>query len=421
MLEFELLNIEELIKRRIKIGPVYETNYLSSVLKRKKLDLNMTLEDFTNGICSLALGSRILRNLTDWRNKVVPLLCERVDVDYESLSKLESNNRIEKALYAFMNMDYNQVLETEEVTYEGVYIAEDELIKAFKFLIKREYKKLNNVITKLDTVKDCLSDIELFSLLLIVFEYNFYILRCNKAMEYIKLLEMFYLKNDKCILFIKERKFILSCIMEHNDVKYLFEELKRDFHLYTIDKQIGFYIYYNQTLDTQEAYDYLLDMGKNYIPEKYNEEYNYSKALVLSKMGNHLEAMKLIIESGYARAKFVSLFAYNLFLYSLSSPSESEYKSYKGKLYSLMKIGTMNSGDTYHVAFLKLMQLELENVPLEEICNNIKNNLIKELFDYCYPLYDDYIKDRYCLLLGKLCRYKDAYMFLLQTKILLKK
>ena len=167
MLEFELLNIEELIKRRIKIGPVYETNYLSSVLKRKKLDLNMTLEDFTNGICSLALGSRILRNLTDWRNKVVPLLCERVDVDYESLSKLESNNRIEKALYAFMNMDYNQVLETEEVTYEGVYIAEDELIKAFKFLIKREYKKLNNVITKLDTVKDCLSDIELFSLLLV--------------------------------------------------------------------------------------------------------------------------------------------------------------------------------------------------------------------------------------------------------------
>ena len=421
MLEFELVNIDQLITKRIKMGPVVVTNYLSSILKRRKLDLNMTLDDFTSGICSQALGSKILRNLVESTNKVVPKLCERVGVEYDSLSKLESNNRIENILYNFIDMKYDLILQTQEVTYEGIYIAEDELVKAYKYLIKREYKKLSTVITKLDSVKECLSDVELFSLLLIVFEYNFYILRCNKALEYMKLLECFCLKNNKCNLFLKERKFMISCVMEHTDVKYLFEDLKRDFHLYSIDKQIGFYIYYNQTLGTQDAYNYLEEIGKNYIPEQYKEDYNYAKALILSKMGCHLYAMKLIIESGYARAKFVSLFAYNLFMYSLSSPSESDFKAYKAKLYSLMKIGTMNSGDSYHVAFLKLMQLELENSSFEDICNNIKNALIKDLYDYCYPLYDEYIKDRYCLLLGKLCRYKDAYMFLLQTKIHLKK
>ena len=73
------------------------------------------------------------------------------------------------------------------------------------------------------------------------------------------------------------------------------------------------------------------------------------------------------------------------------------------------------------MGFLRLMQYEIDETSLETICNFIKNGLIKELYDYCYPLYDEYIKERYCLLLGKLCRYKDAYLFLLQTKIHLKK
>ena len=55
------------------------------------------------------------------------------------------------------------------------------------------------------------------------------------------------------------------------------------------------------------------------------------------------------------------------------------------------------------------------------ICNFIKNSLIKEMYDYCYPLYDEYIKERYCLLLGKLCKYKEAYLYLLETKMDLKK
>ena len=421
MYQIELLNIKTLVEKRMEIGPVEETNYLASIMKRRRIELNLTLAQTTKGICSEALHSKLERNRTSIKNKVVPLLCERLSLDYKTLSKLENNKRVEKALNLFMEMEYDSLLEIEETICEGIFVAEDEIVKSFKYLVKREFKKLNNCILNLDTVKECLSDIELFSLLLIVFEYNVYILRCNKAMEYMELLEIFCLKKDKFRLFLKERRFILSCIMEHSDVKYLFEDLRREFHLYTIEKQFGFTLYYHQTLNTEDSYNYIEAMGKKYIPEQYKEDYQYAKALVLSKLGNHLDAMKVILESGYSRAKFVCLFAYNLFLYSSYSPSEGEFKSYKGKLLSLMKIGTRNSGDTYHVAFLKLMQLEIEKSPLEVICNDIKNCLIKELYDYCFPLYDEYITERYCLLLGKLCRYKDAYMFLLQSKIHLKK
>ena len=67
------------------------------------------------------------------------------------------------------------------------------------------------------------------------------------------------------------------------------------------------------------------------------------------------------------------------------------------------------------------MQLEIDKSNSDIICNFIKNQLLKELYGYSYPLYDEYIKDRYCLLLGKLCKYKEAYLYLLETKMDLKK
>jgi hypothetical protein len=86
-----------------------------------------------------------------------------------------------------------------------------------------------------------------------------------------------------------------------------------------------------------------------------------------------------------------------------------------------MKLSSQNSGDTYHVAFLRLMQYEIDRSNSEIVCDFIKNTFVKELSDYSYPLYQEYIIERYCLLLGKLCRYKDAYVYLLQEKINLKK
>lgn len=421
MNDLNLKNIKETIKKRQEQGPIEDTNYLSSILKSKRLELNLTLSDVTKDICSEAFLSKVERNLMDPKNTRVEQLCERLDLDYEKISSLGNNQRIEKILNLFIDNNYNAILEMEEKICDGVYVAEDEIVKAFKYLIRREYKKLYACILGIDTVKDCLSDIELFSLLLIVFEYNLSILRCQKAKEYMELLESFEFKKNKYNLYLKEKKFILNCIIEHNEVNYLFEEIRKSFHLYSTTKQFGLMMYYHETLSTEEAYNYLLQMGKEYVPEFYKEEYAYAKILLLTKLNRNVEAMKMILESNYNKVRFLTLYAYNLFMYKASQPQDLDFKNYKSRLISLMKIGTQNSGDTYHVGFLRLMQYEIDETNSDTICNFIKNSLIKEMYDYCYPLYDEYIKERYCLLLGKLCRYKDAYLFLLQTKIHLKK
>lgn len=421
MYKIFLRNINELIEKRKVQGPVQESNYLSAILKNKRIELKLTLSEITENICSEAFLSKVERNLMSPRNEKVALLCERLDLDYYKLVNLESNDRIETLLYSFFDYDYESILNMEDKICDGVFIAQDEIIKAYKYLINKDYKNLHFCIIGLDNVKECLSEIELFALLLVVYEYNFNSLQYYKALEYLNLLNKANIKNYKCDLYLKEINFILNCKMENNNIDYLFEDIKKDFPLFSITKQFGFLLYYYETFDTEYAYQYIINMGKEFIPEIYKEEYCYAIAYLLTKLNKNVSAMKYIIESGCNVVRFITLYSYNLCMFLFSGSNENEFKSYKNKLISLIKLCNQSSGDTYHVAFLRLMQYEMDNAGSETICNYIKNNLLKELYDFSYPLYDKYISDRYCLLLGKLSRYKDAYLFLLQSKIHLKK
>ena len=421
MYNIYLKNITETIARRIEQGPLLVSNYLSSVIKNRRIALKLTLADTTNNICSEAFLSKLERNMMNPVNDRVELICERLDLDYHTLINLDSNNRIEQLLTMFIEAKYDEIIELNDQTIEGIFIAQDEIIKSYKHFINKDFKSLHLSIIDLDNVKDCLSEIELFALLLIVFETYFYTMQYKKAYEYINLIKKVQFNDKRFNLFIKERKFILSCKMGLDNVEYLFDEIRKEFHLFTIEKQFILLLHYYETFDTEEAYKYICDMGCKYIPKIYREEYNYAKVFLLTKLNRNLEAMKEVIECNSFHIKFASIFAYNLLSYSLSDTNELEVKKYKSNLINYIKLCIQTTAETYHIAFLRLMQYEIDGSGSEIICNFIKNHLLKELKEYSYPLYDKYINDRYCLLLGKLCRYKDAYLYLLESKMDLKK
>ena len=108
-------------------------------------------------------------------------------------------------------------------------------------------------------------------------------------------------------------------------------------------------------------------------------------------------------------------------MYSMNKVTKEEIREFRTKLLDLMKNCVQTTVDTYHVAFIRLMQYEIDKTEEEVICNYIKNSLLKELNEFSHPLYDSYIYNRYSLLLGKLGRYKDSYTFLLEHKNYLKK
>ena len=184
MYNIYLKNIKDLIEKRKETGPVEESNYLSSVIKNRRIELKLTLSDTTQDICSEAFLSKVERNLMNPINERVEMLCERLDLDYQTLINLESNDRIEKMINFFMNDDYASIINIEDETLKGVFIAQDEIIKCYKYFINKDFKNLHLSIINIDNVKECLSDIELFALLLILFETYFDTRQYSQAKEY---------------------------------------------------------------------------------------------------------------------------------------------------------------------------------------------------------------------------------------------
>ena len=62
------------------------------------------------------------------KNERVEMLCERLDLDYNTLINLESNDRIEKMINLFMKDDYESIINIEDETLKGVFIAQDEVV-----------------------------------------------------------------------------------------------------------------------------------------------------------------------------------------------------------------------------------------------------------------------------------------------------
>lgn len=419
MYKIFLKNISELINKRVEYGPVVANNYLAAVLKSRRLELNLTLHETTENICSEAFLSKVERNLMDPRNDKVELLCERLNLDYYTLVNLETNDRVEKMLGYFFLEEYKQILSIPDRVAEDVIVAQDDLIKAYKAFVNEDYKELHFAVLALDTIKECLSDAELFALVLLVFEFYFKSLQYQKASLYLNYLEGFTYRLLSAVAYVKERRFILSCKMNLAEAKFLFPELRKDFYLYSISKQFAFVLYYNETQADLACKSYLEALGKDYIPANYLAEYHYAYALCLTRLKQYQNAMDYLRENAEDTLRFSTLFAYNLRFYCEENVDEG--KKYRAVLINMLKSSKQSPLDTYHIAFLRLMQYEIDKTQPEIICNYIKNQLLKELKEFSYPLYDEYIHDRYCYLLGKLCRYKDAYCFLLANKKTLKK
>lgn len=428
MMNIKIKELQNFIKKRMAQGPIEKSNYISTILKNKRLMNNLTLHEATENICSEAFLSKVERNLMDPHNERVELLCERFDLNYNELVGLESNGKVEKLLKCFFKRKFKEILELDNCEFEDEYIAQDEIIKAYKAFINKDYKKLQAIVFRLDTIKQCLSDMELFALILIVYEYNFINLQYDKAKEYLHVLDLFKVDDKDCNEYIEVCKFVLSAKTRSNNLTFHFNNIRDNMLLYDYNANTLLTLYYFEALSNNLTISYIDGIQLNSISDSnvYNE-IMYVKAKTLIELLRFDEAFELIKQYENKDFKFVTLFAYGIVKFvgyknSLKEPvnklfiDTDEFKKLKSELLKYIKDIKQEEGDIYNVAFLRLMQYELDQCEDEVIANYIKNYLLKELNEFSYPIYNEYIIDRYCELLGKLCRYKDAYNLLLKVR-----
>ena len=122
MYNIYLKNVKELVLKRKEIGPVLVSNYLSSVIKNRRIELKLTLAQTTENICSEALLSK-LESLVLQKDdtRLVALVCpdfEAVDADKLTQEQLEVVMEENRKLVNAELAAYEQINEVRIYTHE---------------------------------------------------------------------------------------------------------------------------------------------------------------------------------------------------------------------------------------------------------------------------------------------------------------
>ena len=72
----------------------------------------------------------------------------------------------------------------------------------------------------------------------------------------------------------------------------------------------------------------------------------------------------------------------------------------------------INNEDTIHIAFIKLMEMEIDNSTDLVIFNYIKDEMLPLFNSFFISFYFDYCLETIYKLIGKLAKYKEAYEIL---------
>ena len=248
MYDIYLKDVKEFVEKRVAQGPVLESNYISSTLKNRRLELSMTLSDVTKDICSEAFLSKLERNLMNGKNERVAMLCDRLNLNYQRLMNIEDGNLMTELLSFYFNENYDKLISMNEKVEKDFFIAQDQIILTYVSFLKEDYRTFHKAIIELDAVKECLCDLELYCLFLILFDYNMKIMKLSVAKEYLNYMKMLKIENLLTTLITTEREFILSSKLEDSNVDECYQKLKKYYEQgYPIRKQFLMMVYYMRT------------------------------------------------------------------------------------------------------------------------------------------------------------------------------
>lgn len=142
---------------------VTNQNDLSQFLKRKRLELGLKLEDLSEGVCSSSYLSRIENNVVEASETYYKALFEKMNINYETLTKERSRNLYHELLEAYLSSNYEEMdnLVNHALSSNSYAETEIELMVLFYNIITKRYLEVRDAIVKLDEISENLNNTEL--------------------------------------------------------------------------------------------------------------------------------------------------------------------------------------------------------------------------------------------------------------------
>ena len=82
----------------------------AQMLKVERLKRNLTLQEAAEGICSVSYLSKLENHIIDNCNEaLLRPLCERFDIDYDTVIKINDISRLKQCVNAYFYHDYQKM------------------------------------------------------------------------------------------------------------------------------------------------------------------------------------------------------------------------------------------------------------------------------------------------------------------------
>lgn len=387
---------------------------IAKILKAKRIEKKMNLEELSEGICSISYLSRMENGFVKLQDPYVKKLFEKLDINYEDLKKSRQNNLflevIKKNLLNQKN-EYQKLL--DEIATQNHYLdIEQELILLYDAIVNKRYEEVEIVMETIDKSKYIFSNNEKLFYMYLCARYYLETMKTDLASHHIK--SMMYEKIDNDILYwvIFELKLSLSFITKDTftyindyhrfikDAPQIYFATSFEIHKYKMAVLLSFDNYFD-AIDKMN--DYFKELPEN--NDNIKKQYYYHLGLIYL---NHQEYRLLLTNlMPYTQESNILM----LCVVSYMNLSNKEFQN----LEIIMNNYKFSKYDELLKIICQYVYNKVHNSNILILQSLVKNKIFK-LFNIYYNkyIYDIFVKE--LLMLNIRCsKYKEACNIILST------
>lgn len=390
-------------------------NSLAKFLKRRRNELNRTLEDVSRGICSPSYLSKIENCQVEVDSYYYESLFEKLDLKYENFIKERQVAFFPKIMKYYLLEKYELLEEKLKEMVNGSLYCETELelVILLNNIVSKNYDEAENLIEKIEKVRNTLTKEELY-----IFSF---------------LITLFLYKTNQTVDALEQVKVLIHNPFEEESYNIAVTDLAIDIY-FNLGNETMFFTYYqellrykNQELLTNRKLLHELqvlvlqvkDGKKTILAELEDLKLTYPNLEKNILVNYYLGLIYYYLEDYQKALEIVNVSEPTPQLLSLEATILNKINNLEQSINFLTKIKKVNfitKGEDVYLNYLEYIREKIEQYSYSKILSYLKSVALPHITkNYISFIYEEEIKE-YLILCYELGKYKETIRLLLKLK-----
>lgn len=390
-------------------------NSLAKFLKRRRNELNRTLEDVSRGICSPSYLSKIENCQVEVDSYYYESLFEKLDLKYENFIKERQVSFFPKIMKYYLLEKYELLEEKLKEMVNGSLYCETELelVVLLNNIVSKNYDEAENLIEKIEKVRNTLTKEELY-----IFSF---------------LITLFLYKTNQTIDALEQIKVLIHNPYEEESYNIAVTDLAIDIY-FSLGNETMFFTYYQELLRYKnqellsnrklfhELQSLVLEVKngkKTILAELEDLKLTYSNLDNNILVNYYLGLIYYYLEDYQKALEIVNVSNPTPQLLSLEATILNKINNLEQSINFLTKIKQINfitKGEDVYLNYLEYIREKIEQYSYSKILSFLKSVALPHITkNYISFIYEEEIKE-YLILCYELGKYKETIRLLLKLK-----